>query len=241
MKNFARKIIVTLILITIIAAAVSFTGCNQSLTEDEARTLLKDGVSAAVESEVYYVKYRINDTASENGKYVQYNLNVQNETAKFTEANGDIIKTVYDDTYYGKSLKSDVSSKNASESDYVTGMLTWKDAAWQIEACTFAEFLAKPEIAPYSIESVTDVIGSLNEEELEIKSATKMGKVIYITGKVNKEGNLLAKYDSVTIRIVNGKLAYIGDTKESFNISISYGGPKITVPVWKSVVENKGE
>lgn len=236
MKKYAKIIAVTLILITLVTVAMTMTACNETLTEADARAELKEGIEAAKTSTVYYIKYRINDSSSDNGKYVQYSLNAQGETAKFTVATGDILKTVYEDTYYGKSLKKDASSKEAKESDYVTGMLTWTDGSWQIRECTFDEFLSDQKIVEYNMESVTGLLASLSDEELEISSSYRMGKVVYITAKVTQEGNKLEKYDSLTIRVVNGKLAYIGDAKETFNISISYGGPKISVPVWSTKV-----
>lgn len=236
MKKFARIIALTLILITLMIAAFSMTACNQTVTETEARAELKEGIAASVASGTYYIKYRINDSSSDNGKYSQYSLNVQGETAKFTIANGDILKTVYEDTYYGKSLNKDASAKEAKDSDYVTGMLTWVDDKWQIKECSFEDFLSDQKIKEYNMKSVTDLLATLSDEELKISSSNRTGKVLYITAKVTKEGNVLAKYDSLNIRIVNGKLAYIGDAKESFNISISYGGPKINVPVWSTKV-----
>lgn len=235
MKKIVKTAIISFIIL--LTAALTLTGCNQKLTVEEGRSLLSEGIENALASDTYYIKYRQNDNTSANGKYVQYSLNVQGETAKFTVATGDIIKTVYEDTYYGKSLKSGVEEKKASESDYKTGMLSYAEDKWQLKECTFAEFLNDEKIKGYNMESVSGLLKGLTEEELQISSVTRTGKVVYITAKVLKEGNPLAAYDGLNIRVVNDKLAYIGDTKESFNISIAYGGPNINIPAWSSVTE----
>lgn len=230
------KITAAIAVLIIALAAFALTGCNQKMTVEEGREALAESITNARESDVYYVKYRINDISSEEsseeGKYVQYSLNVQNDVAKFTVANGSLLKTTYDDTYFGKSLKTGVDSKKASENDYVTGKLSWQSDAWAVTACTMDEFLADAKVAPYNIDSVTELLSDLTADELQISAVTRTGKVTYITAKVVKDGNTLSKYDVLEIRIIYDRLAYIGDKAETFNISISYGGPKISVPVW---------
>lgn len=224
------------ILITVLTV-LTFTGCNEKLTVEEGRALIADSIEKALGSDTYYIKYRINDNSSEEsseqGKYVQYSLNVQGDVAKFTVAKGSLLKTTYEDTYYGKSLDAGVTTDTAGEDDYVVGKLSWKDDGWAVTECTMDEFLSDESLAPYNMESVTGMLAGLTEDELQISSVTRTGKVVYITAKVVKEGNALSKYDSLDIRIIYDKIAYIGDNKETFNISISYGGPKITVPAWK--------
>lgn len=239
MKRF--KITAAAAVLLLIISALAFTGCSESLTVEEGRTFLSDSIANALESDVYYIKYRINDTSteesSEEGKYVQYSLNVQGEQAKFTIATGSLLKTTYEDIYYGESLKQGADSKNAAASDRVKGKLSWQDDAWAVTACGFDEFLADAKVAPYNMASVTGLLSGLSEEELNISSVTRTGKVTYIYAKVEKDGNLLSKYGTLEIRIIYDKLAYIGDTAETFNISISYGGPKISVPEWKYLNE----
>ena len=230
------KITAAIAVLILALAAFALTGCNEELTAEEGREALADGIEGALASDVYYIKYRINDMtseeSSEEGKYVQYSLNVQGGSAKFTVANGSLLKTTYDDTYYGKSLKEGVSSKDAKAEDYVTGKLSRKGDAWEVEECTLEEFVSDGKVAPYNMESVTSFLSGLTADELQISAVTRTGKVTYITAKVVKEGNTLAKYDTLEIRLIYDKLAYIGDLKESFNISISYGGPNINVPAW---------
>lgn len=229
-----KRILLTLCAILIITASVAacFTGCSTKLSEQEGRDILAQSIDNALASDTYYIKYRYNDNSSTNGKYVQYGLNVQGETAKFTEANGDVLKTVYEDMYYGKSLKKDVSEKNAAESDYVTGKLFWENDKWNIVPCTFDEFLGDEKVSGYNMSSVAALLEGLTADELQITSVTRTGKVVYMEAKVTKEGNPLAQYSKLTIRIINDKLSYIGDSSESFYVSISFGGPKITVPSW---------
>lgn len=235
------KITAAIAVLILALAAFALTGCNQKMTVEEGREVLAEGVTNALESRTYYIKYRINDVSSEEsseeGKYVQYSLNVQEDVAKFTIANGSLLKTTYDDTYYGKSLKSGVDSKKATESDYLTGKLSWKDDAWAVTECTLEEFLSDQKIAPYNMQSVTGLISGLTAEELQISEVTRTGKVTYITAKVVKEGNLLSKYGTLEIRLIYDKIAYIGDKAETFNISISYGGPIVSVPAWKYLNE----
>lgn len=179
---------------------------------------------------------------SEEGKFVQYSLNVAEEkTAKFTVATGDMLKTDYKDSYYGKSLKEGVNKDSAKDSDYVTGFLeSASNGKWNITPCTFEEFLTNEKISAYNMDSVTALLKDIPEGQLEIVSATRTGKVVYINVKVKDQNNMLSAYESVNIRVINGKLSYIGDVKESFDISIAFGGPKITVPVW-SATNEKGE
>lgn len=227
----------TVAVLVILLAAFALTGCNEKMTVEEGREVLSDSIEKALASDVYYIKYRINDKNSDEGRYVQYSLNAQGETAKFTVANGSLLKTTYEDTYFGKSLKADASSKTAKEGDYVTGMLAWQKDAWSVSECTFEEFLADEKIAPYNMDIVTGMLSGLGTEELKISKVTRTGKVTYITAKVVKEGNPLSEYDTLEIRIIYDKLAYIGDLAETFNISISYGGPKISVPAWTYLKE----
>lgn len=239
MKKFGKIAAAVLIIIT--AAAVLFTGCSTSLGEEEGRKLLADGISDALASDTYYIKYRLNDTSSDDGKYVQYSLNVQGGTAKFTTATGTLLKTVYDDVYYGASLRNGIDKKSAASSDYVTGKVYRGDSGeWEVKECSLDEFLTDEKISGYNMDSVTALLSGLTREELRISSVTKTGKVVYISAQVVKEDNVLSKYSSLTIRIINGKLAYIGDANESFNVSISYGGPAINIPAWTQA-ENKGE
>ncbi len=230
------KITAAIAVLIIAMAAFALTGCSQKLTVEEGREALVEGITNARESDVYYVKYRINDLnseeSSEEGKYVQYSLNVQGDVAKFTVANGTLLKTTYNDTYYGKSIKAGVDSKKANESDYVTGKLSWKDDAWEVTACTVDEFLADAKIAPYNLYSVTGMLYGLTADELKISSVSRTGKVTYITAKVEKEGNPLSKYGELEIRLIYDKIAYIEDKAETININISYGGPIISVPAW---------
>lgn len=233
MKRRVRIIAAFIAIFVLCFTATVFVACNETLSPEEGRDLLVKGIEAAKESDVYYIKYRVNDNSSLNGKYVQYSLNVQKDTAKFTVATGDILKTVYDDTYYGRSLKQNVDAKNASESDYITGKVFWGESGkWEIARCSLYEFLTDGKIADYNMDSVAGLLTDLTEQELEISSVSETGKVVYITAKVTKEGNPLSAYPSLTIRLINGKLAYVGDSAENLYINISYGGPKISVPAW---------
>lgn len=229
-----KRISFALCAIVIITATVTvcFTGCSQTLTEQEGREILAQSIQNALDSDTYYIKYRYNDNSSSNGKFVQYGLNVQGGTAKFTIAQGDVLKTVYDDTYYGRSLKKDADSKTATESDYVTGKVYWEEDKWKVAPCTLEEYLNDTKIAGYNMNSVAALLDGLTAEELQIKSVSRTGKVVYMDAKVTKESSPLSQYSELTIRIINDKLSYIGDSAESFYVSISFGGPKITVPSW---------
>lgn len=242
MKKSIRFIIVSLIIIATAFFSFAFTGCNESLDIGEAEKILAEGIEKALESDTYYIKYRINNVNSEEGKFVQYSLNVAEEkTAKFTVATGDMLKTDYKDSYYGKSLKEGVNKDSAKDSDYVTGFLeSASNGKWNITPCTFEEFLTNEKISAYNMDSVTALLKDIPEGQLEIVSATRTGKVVYINVKVKDQNNMLSAYESVNIRVINGKLSYISDVKESFDISIAFGGPKITVPVW-SATNEKGE
>lgn len=232
MKKIAK--IAAAVSVIVLCLAALLTGCSETLTVEEGRVMLQQGVEKAAASDVYYIKYRYNDNSSTNGKYTQYSLNVQGDSAKFTIATGDVLKTVYDDTYFGKSLKDGVSSKNASDGDYVTGKVYRENDGWRVSRCTLDEFLNDEKISSYNMDSVTALLSGLSEDELRISSVTRTGKVVYISAKVEKEGNPLSQYGDLVIRLINDKLAYVGDTKETFNVSISYGGPVINVPAWKS-------
>ena len=100
----------TVAVLVILLAAFALTGCNEKMTVEEGREVLSDSIEKALASDVYYIKYRINDKSSDEGRYVQYSLNAQGKTAKFTVANGSLLKTTYEDTYFGKSLKANASS-----------------------------------------------------------------------------------------------------------------------------------
>lgn len=232
MKRTAK--IVAALLTVVACLAVLFTGCTDTLTVQEGRELLLQGMEKAAASDVYYIKYRYNDNSSTNGKYTQYSLNVQGDSAKFTIATGDVLKTVYDDTYFGRSLKDGVSSGNAADGDYVTGKVYWENGAWSVSRCTLDEFLTDEKIVGCNMDAAIALLEGLSEEELKISSVTRTGKVVYISAKVEKEGNALSQFGDIVIRLINDKLAYIGDTKETFNVSISYGGPVIKVPAWKN-------
>lgn len=241
MKRFARNAALTLILITVLAVSLSLTACNTVLSEQEGRQLLSDGIAAAQASTTYYIKYKVNDNSSANGRYTQHGLNVQEGTAKFTATTGDALGSVSTDVYFGKSLKAGVSEKNAKDGDYVTGRIeNDSDGNWNVTVCSLEEFLTYEDISGYNMDGIAQLIGGLSEQELQISSVTRTGKVVYIAAKVLNQDNPLSAYDSINIRVVNDKLAYIGDTKESFSISISYGGPKIVVPSWNNVL-SQGE
>lgn len=242
MSKNIRFIIVSLIIIATIFLSFALTGCNEAVDVSEAKNILADGIEKAIASETYYIKYRVNNVNSEEGKYVQYSLNVaENKMAKFTIATGDMLKTDYEDIYYGKSLKEGVNKDSAKDSDYVTGYLENTDnGKWSITPCTFEEFLTSEKISDYNMDSVISLIRDIPEEQLEIVSASKTGKVVYINVKIKDQNNMLSAYESVNIRVINGKLSYIGDVKESFYISIAFGGPNITVPAW-SATNEKGE
>lgn len=233
MKKTAKRICAVLTAVVLVAFTLAFAGCQTTLTEKEGRDLLYKSISNAAESQTYYIKYKFNDNSSENGKFVQYSLNVQGETAKFTEANGDVLKTTYDDTYYGKSLKKGVESKKAKEGDYVTGKLFWSEGDWAVTQCSLEDFISGEKISTYNMDSVVALFEGLTEDELEISEVTRTGKVTYITAKVTKEGHTLAKYKQLEIRILYDKIAFVGDKAETFSLDVFYDGPKISIPAWK--------
>lgn len=237
MKKLVKIAAIALVIVSCLAALL--TGCSETLTVEEGREMLVRGLEKAAESDTYYIKFRYNDNSSTNGKYTQYGLNVQGETAKFTIEEGDMLKTVYDDTYYGRSLKDGVDSKNATDADYVTGRIFWENDGWKAEECSLGDFLTGDKVAGYNMDGALALLDGLTQDELKITSVTRTGKVVYISAKVEKEGNELSGYGDLVIRLINDKLAYIGDTKETFYVSISYGGPVIKVPAWKTVTSKE--
>lgn len=230
MKKSLRIITAVVICALTVCALLSFSGCKSKVDIGEAREALATSLDAARASETYYVKYRQNDNSNANGSYTQYSLNVQNATdesnlkAKFTIAKGDIIKTTYEDYFFGEA--KGLEGKKV--------FVCKKDGKNVYEECTASEFLTKDIIAPYNITGVTGLLYGLGEQDLEIISAEKMGKVYYLTAKVLASDNILSAYDQINIRITNGKLSYIGDKGESLVIDIAYGGPKFEIPAYNA-------
>ena len=224
-------------------AAVCFSACEQEIGADEAFRILNDSIETAKEQSGYFVKYKTlfaDGTTEEFRLYVK-GIGSESVAAAYDHTVDKIVDTDTDYLYWGTASKV---KEDKNEADTVkTGMLSQVDEGetsyWTIdESIGLDDFLARAEIAPYTLDAVCAYVEGLTAEQMTVTSAKTKGWVDYVyVSEVKEESSPLYGCKDIELRVTNDRFSTIYFTNTNgvdVQIDIVYGeGRNLSLPQWK--------
>ena len=230
-------VIVSVLILVSLFGVFALSGCTSSADLDERYTAYSEAVTAAKDTQNFYVKY--SHSAEPNDTY-KLNYSVDSDSkisAVFDKETSGTVSISHEYIYFGHALPDNVPAKDADASDYRTAL--FKGDEPPVFDVTAEEFLNLPEIFPYVPENF--IVGlDLPKEKISPVSGVAFSVTEGVTETfsftVTDPDSPYYKYCSdgnyIIVRAIQNRLNKISDADGSFSIVMDYAGPKIVMPTF---------
>lgn len=243
-----KKIAIILVCVLSLTLIFAMAGCSKDLTQEEGLAILEKAVKNTEDATTFYVRTIIMNDSHNSVEY-QYDV-FGTDSARFSTVTNNLSDTTYDHKYFGKSLKTNVKPKNATEADWKVCIFqdANKDGKWKVtENATFEQFanieIVKKNDLDVVAEKAEKVLEKLRAGTIKATSMKIMGRVV--TMQFDNVGKELAEELGISatkdgarypllIEITNEKISKFIDNSENPKTKhyISYQGPKVVLPNW---------
>lgn len=236
-KMRKTAVIVSVLILVSLFGVFALSGCTSSADLDERYTAYSEAVTAAKDTQNFYVKY--SHSAEPNVTY-KLNYSVDSDSkisAVFDKETSGTVSISHEYIYFGHALPDNVPAKDADASDYRTAL--FKGDEPPVFDVTAEEFLNLPEIFPYVPENF--IVGlDLPKEKISPVSGVAFSVTEGVTETfsftVTDPDSPYYKYCSdgnyIIVRAIQNRLNKISDADGSFSIVMDYAGPKIVMPTF---------
>ncbi len=250
-----KKIAIILVCVLSLTLIFAMAGCGTDLSKEDGIKALETAIMNTEAATTFNVRTIVVKDAHNSTEY-QYDV-FGTDSARFTTVTNEGTNTTYDHKYFGKSLKSGVKAKKATDADWK--VCIFQDSKkfknekkeeivkWKVTEAKFEDFANIDIVKQNDLDVVADKAEKVLEEmkagNLTADYCKTIGRVTTI--KFNNIGKELGdelgisaakdgKNYPLLIEITNEKISKFIDNSENPKTKhlISYQGPKVVLPNW---------
>lgn len=214
-----KKIIAAIIIV--LALTVVLAGCKSAVKDADGYALLQEYIAESVKSDNYSVTHY---KALGGNKSISHILAVEpgeqkegysTQQVKYSVKNAATGNETRNDYFYTYSLAEKVKPKKATAADYKyylfvdAGTTKTKKEIASVQAA-----FDDPNVAAYTVAEVLKPLSELPAEAMDFNAkrcgVTKEGKTMFLRFKVTDTAHPYAKFSSIEVNVLNGKIVKIG-------------------------------